>query len=304
MMAEISMDGRVAVVTGAGRALGRAYALLLAERGAKVLVNDLGTEIDGRGKNTAVAEDVVEEIRAAGGMAVADASDVSDPAGGAALIDNALNAFGRIDAVIANAGIHATAPFEDTRLEDFVHQWRIHCGGTITVAQAAWPHFKAQRYGRLVTTGSGGGIFGLAGQASYAAAKGAIQALTRVLALEGDEHGIRVNMVAPGAFSRMAAPSLTDPATLERSRNFLPPELVAPLVLWLASERCSVTGQAFTAWGGRIARLAAGAGRGLIDRGLTPEMVDARFAEIASLEDFHEPVDVLAELDRWVPEIH
>jgi len=297
------MDGRVAVVTGAGRALGRAYALLLAERGAKVLVNDLGTDIDGRGKDITVAEDVVGEIRAARGIAVADTSDVSDPAGAAALIDKALDAFGRIDAVIANAGIHAAAPFEDTRLEDFVHQWRIHCGGTITVTQAAWPHFKAQGYGRLITTGSGGGIFGLAGQASYAAAKGAIQGLSRVLALEGKEHGILVNMVAPGAFSRMAAPSLTDPATLERSRNFLPPELVAPLVLWLASERCNVTGQAFTAWGGRVARLAVGAGRGLIDRGLTPEIIDARFAEITSLEDFNEPADVLAELDRWVPEI-
>ena len=302
-MAQVSMEGRVAIVTGAGRALGRAYALLLAERGAKVVVNDLGTDIDGRGCDTSLAETAVDEIRARGGTAVADASDVSDPAGGTAVVDVAIRSFGRIDAVVANAGIHATANFEDTSLDDFAHQWRIHFGGTVTVAQAAWPHLKAQGYGRVITTGSGGGIFGFAGQASYAAAKGAIQALTRVLALEGKDYGILANMIAPGAFSRMAAPSLTDPATLERSRNLLPPELVAPIVLWLASDRCTASGEAFTVWGGRIARLAVGAGRGLIDRSLTAETIDERYAEIASLEGLHEPVDVLAELDRWVPEI-
>ena len=286
-MAQVSMDGRVVVVTGAGRALGRAYALLLAQRGAKVVVNDLGTDINGHGSDKALA----------------DASDVSDPAGGAALVDRAIGVFGRIDAIVANAGIHAAATFEDTSLEDFAHQWRIHFGGTVTVVHAAWPHLKAQGYGRVITTGSGGGIFGLAGQASYAAAKGAIQALNRVLALEGKDHGILVNMIAPGAFSRMAAPSLTDPADLERSRNFLPPELVATFVLWLASERCMVTGEAFTVWGGRVARLAVGAGHGLIDRGMTAETVDERFSEIASVDGLHEPVDVLDELDQWVPAI-
>jgi NAD(P)-dependent dehydrogenase (short-subunit alcohol dehydrogenase family) len=296
------MNGRVAIVTGAGRALGRAYARLLAERGAAVVVNDLGTDPDGGGADASLAEAVVEEIRAGGGQAVADFSDVSSEAGGAAVVERAMASFGRIDAIVANAGIHMAAAFEDTSLSAFRHQFDNHLGGTVAVLHAAWPHLKAQGSGRVITTGSGGGLFGLRGTAAYASAKGAIQGLTRVLALEGRPHGILVNMVAPGAISRMAGPSLS-PADLARAEKFQPPELVAPVVLWLASERCQVTGEMFTCWAGRVARLAIGGGHGLIDRHLTAEMIDERYAEIASLDGFHEPTDVLEELNRWMPEI-
>src|SRR5579872_3929850 len=184
-MAEVSMEGRVALVTGAGRALGRAYALLLAQRGASVVVNDLGTDHDGGGHDASLAEAVVDEIRAAGGRAVADSSDVSSEAGGRAVVERALASFGRIDAVVANAGIHMAASFEETSLADFRRQIDNAVSGTVAVLHAAWPHFRAQGYGRVVTTGSGGGIFGLAGVSAYGAAKGAVQGLTRVLAIEG-----------------------------------------------------------------------------------------------------------------------
>lgn len=301
-MAKITMEGRVAIVTGAGRALGRAYARLLAGRGAAVVVNDRGTDPEGQGCDASFADAVVEEICAAGGTAVADVSDVSTEAGGAAVVERALASFGRIDAVVANAGIHMAAPFEETSLAEFRHQLDNHLGGTVALLHAAWPHLKAQGYGRVITTGSGGGLFGLSGVSAYGAAKGAIQGLTRVLALEGKPHGISVNMVAPGAISRMAGASLT-PEELERAEKFQPAELVAPLVLWLASERCQVSGEMFTSWAGRVARLAFGSGRGLIDRDLSAEAIDQRYGEIASLDGFHEPVSVLDELNRWMPEI-
>jgi NAD(P)-dependent dehydrogenase (short-subunit alcohol dehydrogenase family) len=301
-MTAVSMEGRVAIVTGAGRALGRAHALLLAARGASVVVNDLDTDHDGAGHDAGLADAVVEEIRAAGGQAVADGSDAASEAGGAAMVERALSSFGRVDAVVANAGIHMAAPFEETSLADFHRQIDNAVSGTVAVLHAAWPHFRAQGYGRVVTTGSGGGIFGLAGVSAYGAAKGAVQGLTRVLAIEGKPHGILVNMVAPGAFSRMAGPSLS-PEDLERARNFQPPELVAPLVLWLASERCHVSGEVFSCWAGRVSRLAVGGGRGLIDRGLTAEAIDEHYATIASLDGLYEPVDILDELNKWMPAI-
>jgi NAD(P)-dependent dehydrogenase (short-subunit alcohol dehydrogenase family) len=301
-MAEVSMDGRVAIVTGAGRALGRAYALLLAERGAAVVVNDLGTDEDGHGNDASLAEAVVEEIRAAGGTAVADSHDASDPAGGAAIVERAMSAFGRIDAVVANAGIHSSSSFEDTPLAMFEYYFHNHVGSLVAVVQPAWPHMKAQGYGRVITTGSGGGIFGLAMQSPYAAAKGAVQGLTRVLALEGRDHGILANMIAPGAYSRMAGTSLSA-EDLERARKFQPPELVAPLVLWLASERCRVSGEVFSCWAGRVSRLAVGGGRGLIDRELTAETIDENYETIASLDGLYEPVDILDELNKWMPAI-
>jgi NAD(P)-dependent dehydrogenase (short-subunit alcohol dehydrogenase family) len=301
-MAEVRMDGRVAIVTGAGRALGRAYALLLAERGAAVVVNDLGTDTDGAGRDASLADAVVEEIRAGGGKAVADSSDVSGEAGGKAVVERALVSFGRIDAVVANAGIHMAAPFEETSLAHFRRHLDNAVCGTVAVLHAAWPHFKAQGYGRVITTGSGGGIFGMAGVSAYGSAKAAIQGLTRVLAIEGKPRGILVNMIAPGAFSRMAGPSLS-PEDLERARNFQPPELVAPVVLWLASECCHVSGEVFSSWAGRVSRLAVGGGRGLIDRALTAETIDAHYATIASLDRLYEPVDILDELNKWMVEI-
>jgi NAD(P)-dependent dehydrogenase (short-subunit alcohol dehydrogenase family) len=295
-----SMENRVVAITGGGRGLGRAYALLFAARGAKVVVNDLGTDVAGRGRDDSVAQVVVDEIRALGGTAIADGSDVARPEGGQAIVDRAISSFGRLDALVNNAGIVGVIPFAETTLADFEHYWRIHFAGHYNVTKAAWPVFAAQNYGRIVMTGSGGGLYGLRGHSTYAAAKMAIQGLTRVLAIEGADHGINVNVVTPGGYSRMHEASKLEPERLEWAKRFQPPELVAPLVLWLASDACHVSGQTFVAWAGRIARVAVGAGRGLIDRKLTAETIMDKYDIIASLDEFYEPVDVLDEVNKWV----
>jgi NAD(P)-dependent dehydrogenase (short-subunit alcohol dehydrogenase family) len=299
----LSMEGRVAIVTGAGRGLGRAYAHLLATRGASVLVNDRGTDVDGHGSDSAIAESVVAEIAAQGGRAVANHSDVSTPEGGQSIVDQALSAFGRVDAIVNNAGIVGVIPFGQTTLADFERYWRVHFAGHYNVTKAAWPLLTAQRSGRVVMTGSGGGLYGLSGHSTYAAAKMAIQGLARVLAIEGAESNVLVNVVTPGGFSRMHEASKLSPERLEWAKKFQPPELVAPLVLWLASEECHVTGRTFVAWAGRIARVAVGAGRGLIDRELTGEAIVAGYEKVDSLDEFYEPVDVLDEVNRWLSEI-
>jgi NAD(P)-dependent dehydrogenase (short-subunit alcohol dehydrogenase family) len=299
-MSYCSMVGRVVAITGAGRGLGRAYALLLAERGARVVINDLGTDVAGHGEDRSLAQSVVDEIEARGGKAVADTNDVTLPEGGQAIVDQAMSSFGRIDAVVNNAGIVGHVPFLETSLELMEHYWRIHLGGSYNVTKAAWPIFQSQNYGRVVMTGSGGGLYGIAAHSPYAAAKGAIQGLTKVLALEGAEFGILVNVVTPGGFSRMHEASQLEPERLEWAKQFQPPELVAPLVAWLASENCHVSGETFVAWAGRVARVAIGAGRGLIDRNLTIETIMENYDVIASLEEFYEPTDVLDEVHKWV----
>src|SRR5262252_8164150 len=171
----ISLDGKVAVVTGAGRGLGRAYVELLAERGARVVVNDLGTDVLGFGKDSTIAGQVAGLIRSRGGEAIADDSDVSTPEGGSDLIATTIAHFGRIDLLVANAGICGSQPFEDATLEDFDHYWRVHIGGPVNTVKAAWPHMVAQAYGKIVLTTSVVGLFGMRGrQATYAAAKSAV----------------------------------------------------------------------------------------------------------------------------------
>jgi NAD(P)-dependent dehydrogenase (short-subunit alcohol dehydrogenase family) len=172
----ISLAAKVAVVTGAGRGLGRAYAELLAERGARVVVNDLGTDVSGFGEDSAVAEQVAGLIRSRGGEAVGNGSDVSTPEGGRDLIAAAFEHFGRIDLLVNNAGICGSQLFEDATLDDFDHYWRVHLGGPVNTVKAAWPHMVAQRYGKIVLVTSVAGLFGIRGQATYAAAKCAVKA--------------------------------------------------------------------------------------------------------------------------------
>jgi NAD(P)-dependent dehydrogenase (short-subunit alcohol dehydrogenase family) len=257
LMQDLRMDGQVAIVTGAGRGIGRSHARLLAERGCAVIVNDLGVDGEGHGKDPSLAEAVAEEIVAAGGQAVADRGDIGDPTCAAALVDLAISTYGRIDAVVNNAGIISPRSFEETSLAECERVWRIHFGGSYAVTQAAWPYFSEQGYGRVVLTGSGAGLYGQMKAVAYGSAKGAIQGLARTLALEGEDHGIFANVVTPGAFTRMAQSALTDPEAIERAQAQMPPDLVSPLVVWLASERCQVTGQTFTAWAGRVARVAS-----------------------------------------------
>src|SRR6516165_6357894 len=244
MTERISLEGKVAVVTGAGRGLGRAYVELLAERGARVMVNDLGTDVSGFGKDSAIAERVAGLIRSRGGEAIADDSDVSTPEGGRDLIAAAIEHFGRIDLLVNNAGICGSQLFQDATLDDFDHYWRVHLGGPVNTVKAAWPHMIAQRYGKIVLTTSVVGVFGMRGQATYAAAKCAVIGVMRILAIEGAEHGILVNTNSPVGYTRMhpAAGSRVPEAD---GKAAMPVEAVAPAIVWLASDGCSETSRIY-----------------------------------------------------------
>ena len=206
MTERISLEGKVAVVTGAGRGLGRAYVELLAERGARVVVNDLGTDVSGFGQDSAIAEQVADLIRSRGGDAVANDSDISTPQGGRDVIATTIEHFGRVDLLVNNAGICESQLFEDATLDDFDRHLRVHLGGPVNTVKAAWPHMVAQRYGKIVLTTSVAGLFGIRGQATYAAAKCAVVGLMRVHAIEwcrardSREHDLasRVHEDAPG----------------------------------------------------------------------------------------------------------
>jgi NAD(P)-dependent dehydrogenase (short-subunit alcohol dehydrogenase family) len=249
-VSELRFDGRVAVVTGAGRGLGRAYARLLAERGASVVVNDLGSSMGGSGADAAPAEAVAAEIHDAGGQAIADGHDVSMPDGGQALVDAAIERFGRVDVVVNNAGIIRWAGFPKADAENLERHLAVHVGGSFHVTRAAWPHLVEQGYGRVVMTTSAG-VFGLPLNLSYATAKGAVIGMARSLARAGAEHGIRVNCIAPAATTRMAGPGGDDTGPDDP----MAPELVAPMVAYLCHEDCPVTGEIYAAGAGRFARM-------------------------------------------------
>jgi NAD(P)-dependent dehydrogenase (short-subunit alcohol dehydrogenase family) len=238
------------VVTGAGRGLGRAYARLLAERGASVVVNDLGSSMGGSGADAAPAEAVAAEIHDAGGQAIADGHDVSMPDGGQALVDAAIERFGRVDVVVNNAGIIRWAGFPKADAENLERHLAVHVGGSFHVTRAAWPHLVEQGYGRVVMTTSAG-VFGLPLNLSYATAKGAVIGMARSLARAGAEHGIRVNCIAPAATTRMAGPGGDDTGPDDP----MAPELVAPMVAYLCHEDCPVTGEIYAAGAGRFARM-------------------------------------------------
>ena len=228
-MDELRFDGRVAVVTGAGRGIGRAYARLLAARGASVVVNDLGGSMGGEGASAGPADDAVAEITAAGGTAAADTNDISSVTGAQALIDGAVARFGRIDVVVNNAGIMRWARFPDVPDADFEAHLAVHTVGSFLTCRAAWPHFAESGYGRIVNTVSAG-MFGLPDNTSYAAAKGGVLGLTRSMAVAGRKLGITANCIAPAAMTRMAGPSGDEP---EGDDMGMPPDLVAPMVAYL-----------------------------------------------------------------------
>ena len=288
MTARISLEGKVAVVTGAGGGLGRAYVELLAERGARVVVNDLGTDVSGSGTDATIAEEVADGIRSHGGEAIANASDVSTPEGGRDLIATTMEHFGRVDLLVNNAGICGSQRFEDATLEDFDHYWRVHVGGSVNTVKAAWPHMVAQRHGKVVLTTSVSGLFGLRGQATYAAAKCAVVGLMRILAIEGAEQGILVNAISPAAYTRMhpAAGSRTPEA---EGRRTMPVEAVAPAIVWLASDECSETNSIYNVTAGAIQRIAIVMGPGFYDPHLTPESIAENFAKVRAIEGFSEP---------------
>ena len=295
-MDELRFDGRVAIVTGAGRGIGRAYAHLLAARGARVVVNDLGGSMAGTGADPGPAATVAGEIEAAGGTAIADAGDVATEAGAAGLVETALDRFGRIDILVNNAGIMRWAGPPDVSVDDLQQHLGVHLVGSFATTVAAWPHLVAQGYGRVVLTTSAG-LFGLPANTAYAAAKGGVVGLARSLATAGARHGIRVNLVAPAAWTRMAGAGEEDASRAEDPMAAqLDPDLVAPMVAVLAHEDCPVTGEIYAAGGGRFARifLAATAGHVVGDRPPTPEDVVAHWAAINDESSYVVPADLNA----------
>jgi NAD(P)-dependent dehydrogenase (short-subunit alcohol dehydrogenase family) len=292
MSEHLRLDGRVAIVTGAGRGLGRAHAVALAQRGARVVVNDFGGSVVGDAPSPGPAAEVVDEIRAMGAEAVADTTDVSDSSGGQTIVDTAFDAYGRIDIIVANAGILLPRkPFLETSFAGFEQTWRVHAGGTYGLLRAAWPHLIAQGYGRVITTTSCAGFYGEEGSPEYSSAKGAIAGLTRALALEGAKHGIKVNSVAPAAFTRMAAAGEFDDEAITTLRPLLRPELVSPTVVWLAHESCPCTGAFFETGAGRTSRIVTGEPAGRWWTEPTPEALSDAAADLVAADgdlQFHE----------------
>jgi NAD(P)-dependent dehydrogenase (short-subunit alcohol dehydrogenase family) len=274
---DLRWDGRVAVITGAGRNLGREYALLLAARGAKVVVNDLGIAIsdtDGSGEVPAEnpAHSVVAEIRAAGGEAVASTDTVTTEAGGEAIVATALDAFGRLDVLVNNAGVVRQAPFEDYTDELLWPVLDAQIGGHFHVTRPAWRVMRDQGYGRVLNLSSGAGLWGVPTMTGYSAAKMAIVGLTRALAQESAPHGITVNVIAPCAKTRPGGfgPIPESPELFE----WLSLDVVAPVATWLVHEDCTATGECFTVGGGYVGRVSVAVNEGKRwDRPLTPEAV-------------------------------
>jgi NAD(P)-dependent dehydrogenase (short-subunit alcohol dehydrogenase family) len=268
-------EGKVVVVTGAGRGLGRSHALEFARRGARLVVNDLGGAVDGTGSGQ-TAQSVVDEIRGLGGDAIANTSSVSTQQGAQTIIDDALAAYDRVDIVVNNAGILRDKTFANVTLENFQAVFDVHLMGAVHVTKAAWPVMASNNWGRVVFTSSGSGIFGHFGQSSYASAKMALIGLMNVLALEGQDKGIRVNTLAPGAITRMTE-NLHDPNRRGR------PDQVSPAVLYLCSEDAP-QGMILQAADGRFSIIEVRAGEAL---DLGPDVTYEDF--VTSLEHLTSP---------------
>jgi NAD(P)-dependent dehydrogenase (short-subunit alcohol dehydrogenase family) len=284
-MSDLRFDGRVAIITGAGGGLGRSHALELARRGASILVNDLGGAVDGSGSSMTAADRVVDEIIALGGVAAPNHDSVATAEGGKAIVQAALDAFGRVDVLVNNAGILRDKAFhkmDDTMIEAVID---VHLKGALYVSQPAYRLMREQRYGRIVNTSSASGLFGNFGQANYGAAKAGLAGLTRVLALEGASYGIKVNAIAPIAATRMTQDILGDLAVK------VSPDSVSPLVAFLAHEECSVNGHVYSVAGGRIARIFVAETHGVVLSQNTPEEIQSKLPLIDLMdgERYHLP---------------
>ena len=295
-MESIRFDGRTAIVTGAGRGIGRAHALLLAERGARVVVNDLGGANSGDGSDPGPAERVAATIRAAGGDAVADASDIASAEGAARLVSRALDAYGGVDVLVNNAGIFTPGTFPALTLAELRHYFDVHVGGTFNVTRECWPHMAEAGYGRIVMTTSHG-ILGSPALIGYGTAKGGVFALARALAVTGKDLGITVNSIAPIAATRIAGGN-DDGTSGEGVLNGSAPTLVSPLVMLLCHESCTVSGETFLSGGRRHARLFVAETEGYVhpEAEVTPEVVAGHWGQIMNTADQYIPADT----DTWM----
>lgn len=300
-MRVIDFEGQVAIVTGAGRGLGRLYAIELARRGAAVVVNDLGGSMHGDGADASVADRVVEEITTAGGRAAASHDSVDSPEGGERIVRTAVESFGRLDAVISNAGIFNSIPFDELSPADWRRMLSVHLDGGFYLAQPAYRVMKTQGYGRFVFISSSAGLFGQHMEAHYAAAKAGLIGLTNVIALEGQPHGILANAVLPTGFSRMVSETVGDPKALADTGfyDIIKPALVVPMVVYLASRGCEFSHRNFSAFGGRFARVFVGLAHGwLAQPGSHPSAEDiaAHLEEVSATEPFTVPGAIYEEV--------
>jgi NAD(P)-dependent dehydrogenase (short-subunit alcohol dehydrogenase family) len=297
----IEFTGQAVIVTGAGRGLGRLYAIELARRGASVVVNDLGGSMHGSGADPNVAERVVAEIVRAGGVAVASYDSVDSPEGGAAIVRTAVETFGRLDAVVSNAGIFNSVPFEELSADDWRQMISVHLDGAFYLSQPAYRVMKSQDYGRFVFISSSGGMFGQPLEAHYAAAKAGLVGLANVIAIEGAAHGIRANTVLPFGFSRMVTETVGDPKALEETGflKVIRPELVVPIVVFLASRACELSHHNYSACAGRFARVFVGLGDGWLagaESDPTADEIASHIAEISATEPFSVPASIFEEV--------
>jgi NAD(P)-dependent dehydrogenase (short-subunit alcohol dehydrogenase family) len=298
----IDFSGQVVIVTGAGRGLGRLYALELARCGASVVVNDLGGTMAGDGSDRSVADNVVAEIQEAGGSAVASHESVATPEGGENIVRTALERFGGVDAVISNAGIFNSIPFEELKAQDWRRMLSVHLDGGFYLSQPAYKVMKSRGYGRFVFMSSSAGAFGQQMEAHYAAAKAGLVGLTNVIAIEGEQHGILANSVLPFGFSRMVSETVATHGGADLDNPFLRaivPELVVPMVVYLASRDCKATHQNYSAGAGRFARAFIGLAQGWVaERGRTPTADDiaTHFDEISATSPFIIPGSIIDEV--------
>lgn len=294
-------DGRVAIVTGAGGGIGRAHAHLLASRGARVVVNDAGTAVDGTGASEGPAGAVASEITDLGGDAIASTDTVVTPEGGAAIVRTALDAWGRVDIVVNNAGVLDTDPFDTATDEHVDRALGTHLRGAFSVLRPAWPVLRDQGYGRIVNTSSGA-VFGSAVGLAYQAGKAGLIGLTRGLAVAGAADGILVNALLPTAATRM-----TDTIPDEAFRTFMherfTPERVAAAAAVLAHESCPVTGECFAAGGGRIARVFLGVTRGYVGDDPTPEDFADHLLDATDVAGFTVPPDRVSEFASYLGDL-
>lgn len=293
---EMRFDGRVAIITGGGRGIGRAHCVELARRGARIVVNDLGTAIDGTGESATSAEAVATAIVEAGGTAIACAASVATEEGVAEIADAALSAFGQIDILVHNAGTVSFSAIEQMSLDSYRALLAVHLDGGFLMARAVWPHMQARRYGRIVMTTSQAALAGLPNLAHYAAAKTGLVGLSRALSIEGEPFGIKSNALGVAAYTRMmagyfASPSTEQPDALNGQselwwERYVRPDIVSPVMAYLAHEECALSGEILETSGGHTSFQFIGTTRGYGNLALDTEAVRDNLSEIIDQSEY------------------